>query len=57
LIAEFINKQASDFAALSVTLNDDIDKLDKANQQTIKKMQVSLDEIMGQRLQKVTDDV
>ena len=35
LLGDFSNKQASDQAALTVTLNDDIDRLDRANKETI----------------------
>ena len=57
LLGDLSNKQASDQAALTVTLNDDIDRLDRANKNTIDALTEQLDDLMGQRLQKVTDDV
>ena len=57
LLGDISNKQSSDQAALTVTLNDDIDRLDRANKETIINLQANMDRLMGERLQKVTDDI
>ena len=57
LLGDITNKQVSDQAALAVTLNDDIDRLDRLNKETIQTLQENMDELMGARLQKVTDDI